>query len=266
MIAITTDGSERSTHVFPHAAKLAAALGWPLGLLHVLGPDDEPGQVEDDLRNMMDVAGIEAARAVIERTKEEDVASAILRAANELGARILAMDSRGHGALHHVLSGSVAMSVIGRSTIPLLLTGPKAEVPVQSEAFRVLVTADRSPASEGILSALQPLLSSLQVTLLMVFVPELADRGDRVELASCHQYLQDVQNRLLSGLRCDVVVKRAGAPRDVAPIIVNTAMEVRASAIAMSTRGHAARQHVIFGSTAADVLGQSPLPLLLARQ
>jgi nucleotide-binding universal stress UspA family protein len=47
--------------------------------------------------------------------------------------------------------------------------------------------------------------------------------------------------------------------------IIETAQELGAHAIAMSTHGHSAGRHVVMGSVAMLLLGRSPLPLLLAR-
>ena len=44
-----------------------------------------------------------------------------LRLAEERQADLIAMSTHGHSAKHHLLMGSVAMSIVGRSRLPLIV-------------------------------------------------------------------------------------------------------------------------------------------------
>ena len=47
--------------------------------------------------------------------------TAIMEVAQELGAQAIAMSTHGHSARHQVLMGSVALSILGRSRLPLIV-------------------------------------------------------------------------------------------------------------------------------------------------
>ena len=52
--------------------------------------------------------------------------TAIMEVANQAGAHAIAISTHGHSARHHVLMGSVAMSILGRSRLPLLVVRAQA--------------------------------------------------------------------------------------------------------------------------------------------
>ena len=47
--------------------------------------------------------------------------TAIMEVADQVGAQAIAMSTHGHSARHHLLMGSVAMSILGRSRLPLIV-------------------------------------------------------------------------------------------------------------------------------------------------
>jgi nucleotide-binding universal stress UspA family protein len=280
MIIVTTDGSERSRHAIPHAAAFAQALGMQLGLLQIIDPEEiKPGplswprrlkaaiaQQEGLLSAIAAEESVEAQPLVGALHKGESTADAILRCADEQGGQMIVMDSRGHSTLRHTLLGSVTMGVLAGSEIPLMVTGPEIVPPRAADGYRIVATSDGSKASEDIFAALLPFLSRVQVDLLTVYVPRLGDAGDQAEMAACHDKLTDLQRQLPQLSQCQTIVKRAVDLELPEAIVIETARELGANALAMSTHGHSAQRHFLLGSFAAACIARSPVPVFLARQ
>jgi nucleotide-binding universal stress UspA family protein len=268
-VLVTTDGSTHSHRVLPHAALLATALRAPLVLLQVAeGAETDIGRAAGDAADTLERLGIEGEVLAEARQAEEETAAAILRVADRLGAAVLSIDSRGHGALRHALHGSVAMDVLKTASLPMLVSGPNLELPAAEAApYRIVATSDGSPASEAVLSRLAGLAANggIAVALLRVHEHEPGGRDNEAALRTCREQLETARRMLPASLSVDVVVRDIPLGAGVDTAIIETAQEVGAHAIAMSTHGHSARRHVVMGSVAMTLLGRSPLPLLLAR-
>lgn len=274
----TTDNSPHSFRVLPHAALFARALGWELALLRVLDPlvdaAQEPGRTleeatasatgrwREELRALLDRDGIAGEAMVRLKDRGEDMHQALLRIAGETGAAMLAMDSRGAGALRHALLGSVAMGVVGNSRLPVMVTGGEAQPPQPADRLRIVITNDGSPAALDVANALAPLLEgkNLDVTFLRI-----CDEGEQAREEETRAGLEAMARLIPPGPRVDVAVEPATDLEKVETAIVRAAQERGAHAIAMSTHGHSARRHLLAGSVALGVLGQSPVPVILAR-
>src|SRR3989304_5385169 len=151
-VLVTTDGSSHSHRVLPHAALLAGALDTRGTLLHVLeesgarggagggvggprgrrGPEHEPGGKDD-------AAAMEACRQELTRARGllpldasvetvigeiprgAGVDTAIIEKALELNAHAIALSTHGQSAMRHVVMGSMATTMLGRSPLPLIL-------------------------------------------------------------------------------------------------------------------------------------------------
>lgn len=281
-IIATTDGSVRSLSVFPHISAFAAATGAKMTFLRVVNPlkDVERRRgiplhiaaqpvidhVRNDLQTLIDSFGIPGESAVAIQQEGERTHDAILRVAQETGAKMVAIASRGSGAVRHALLGSVALGVVGCSTLPVFTAGPLIQAPHRNRSYRLLAATDGSAASEQIFEALRPFLRApgLSVTLLRVYVPTAGDRGDRIELADCRQQVKEIRDRFLPPTARGRVVKASGLHL-AEHVILRQAEQLSVNAIAMSTHGHSARHHLIAGSTALAVLAHSSVPVILAR-
>jgi len=266
-VLVTTDGSVHSHRVLPHAALLASALGTRVALLSVVESADA-GRTETDLHGTLSRLGIDGDVLVRTAHQAEEVAAAILRIVTETDASLLALDSRGHGALRHILHGSVALDLLKGAVLPLLVSGPNLEPPpVTAEPYRIVVTNDGSIASEAVLRALSPLLAPgrFEVTLLRVHEHEPGGHDNAAALAACERELAQARSLLPASLQVTMLVREVPRAAGVDTAIIEKALELNAQAIAMSTHGVSASQHVFMGSVATTMLGRSPLPLILAR-
>lgn len=282
-ILVTTDGSQLSRSVLPHAVRLAVACDARLVLARVLDPAaDLPNNhgnarqatVPDiarawqaELEAVLQAAGASGTALVALREHEESTHEAIIRIAAEQDASLIAMHSRGSGALRHALLGSVAMGVLGHWPGPLLLTGGHARPPAASGPYSIVITSDGSPASLGVVPAIEPILAPgrIPVTLVRVCEPRSGRPGPEEEHAACLRQLESLRALLPAGVPAECRCCAAAYEQPVAGAIVEAAGEVSADSIAMSTQGHGALRHLLAGSVALDVLQRSPVPVVLAR-
>lgn len=282
MILVTTDGSQRSTNVLSHAVALARICKEQISLLRVFDPAElaselnsrwpaalkrEVEALEQGMDRLLETASVSGETHAEPLLKGESVPQAILRFAAQTDTSLIAMDSRGHGALRHALLGSVAMEVIAHSPLPVMVTGSEIGPVDVKDSYVIVATTDCSSASEQVFHALEAIwaLPQVSVALTNVYVPALADRGDQAEVQGRYELLADIQRRLLSGARCELIVRRARDLTMPESLVLDTARDMKASTIAMSTKGHSAKRHVVLGSFAAAVLGRSPLPVILVK-
>ena len=280
-IIVTTDGSERSLQALPHGARLARAVGGELVLGHVVDPlldlgsevatsvDVAAGNVVErwrrELAVLLEREGIAAEVAVIIKRGHERLPDAVLRLARESKADIIAMATRGTGALRHAVAGSTAMAVISAGALPVLAAGDAVEAPkATGEAYRVLATSDGSAASEPALVALGVVLPPGAVPVTLLRVCECAPGADEAE-AACRAELETARAILPAAMEVAVVLRQQEPGTGVAALILGAAEEFGADAIAMATHGHSARRHLFAGSVALSVLARSPRPVMLVR-
>ena len=268
-VLVTTDGSPRSHRVLPHAALLATALNAPLVLVQVLDGSESDGDAAQ--KSAVDTLAhlhIEGDVRVEAREGRETTTSAVLRVADQLDAAVLALDSRGHGALRHALHGSVAADLLQNASIPVLVSGPNLELAAHEAApYRIVATSDGSKASEALLHHLTALGESegCNVTLLRVHEHEPGKLDDAAAVQLHRDELEAARKLMPESMQVEVVLREIPRGAGVDTAIIEKAQEVEAHAIAMSTQGHSARRHVVIGSVALTLLGRSPVPLLLAR-
>ena len=278
-VLVTTDGSERSLRALPHAVAFARATGSQVTLLRVLDPrldlGDQPGlSLEDAVKTAtaewqsamaatIVKTGVDGNALVLRKARREDTWEAIVRAADDIGAALIAMDSRGAGAIRHALFGSVAMDLVGHTELPVMVTGPNIQPPATHDDYRIVATSDGSPASLAVVRALRPMIaaSDIDITLLKLCWPA----GPDHRAADCAAQLKALRQGLPVSARVSEEVREMTLINGAAPAIVAVAEELGASAIAIATHGHGAAYHLFGGSTALGIVSQSPLPVILCR-
>jgi nucleotide-binding universal stress UspA family protein len=283
-VVVATDGSAHSHRVLPHASLLAQALGSRLLLLRIIDPKSDVhhqyGESHDaalerarerfsaELTSTLSRLGLYGAAGVAERREGEKTSRALLRSSRDAGACLVAMDSRGHGALRHVLHGSVTMEFMGAASLPVMLTGPNLEGAMANHApYRILLTSDGSPASRAAAEGLAPLLEDgpFQVTLMRVHEHAPGGADDKAQLDECAVHLDSLRQLLPSSSPVKTLVREIPRGAGIDTAIIEQALLTGAHAIALSTHGVSARRHLLMGSVATTLLGRSPLPLILVR-
>jgi nucleotide-binding universal stress UspA family protein len=197
----------------------------------------------------------------------EDAHDAILRIARQREAGIVAMHSRGSGAVRHALLGSVAMGVLKKTDVPLFLIGGEAAAPRTEPGYHIVATSDGSPASTGVLRALAPLLAGTvaRVSLLRVCELRSGRAGPEAEIERATAQLESLWPLLPPEVKGEVHCRVCPHQEDISTAIVAGARELGADAIALSTHGESALRHLLAGSVALSVLELSPLPVILSR-
>jgi nucleotide-binding universal stress UspA family protein len=154
-VLLTTDGSEEADLATRTAADLADKTGSELHLVHVFGitpwypayPEgfglggaelEDPG-LEEDLQRTSEQRARELLDAEVEKLRslgvtlaqahlvEGGVAQEIVGLAEEIGAGLIVMGSRGGGGIRRALMGSVSDSVVRHAHCPVMVVRPEEE-------------------------------------------------------------------------------------------------------------------------------------------
>lgn len=141
-IVCATDFSASSTAAIQHAGRLAQQMGATLHLLHVVqDPLQQPWAAEAYVMNLGDLtaewqqhAEKELARIASGLSAKTEVAvrlgrpiTEILQYVDDVHADLLVAGTHGHGAIAHLILGSVAERLVRQSKCPVLTVRAKAE-------------------------------------------------------------------------------------------------------------------------------------------
>ena len=147
-ILVCVDFSEVTDAVVDHAKAVAALAGAEARVLHVAapnpdfvgfeaGPDTVRKQVAHSLREehrtlegiakRLTEANVRATPLMV----QGPTAATILEQIRRYRADLVVLGSHGHGALYHLLAGSVAEQVLRKSKVPVLVvpSGKRSETP-----------------------------------------------------------------------------------------------------------------------------------------
>jgi nucleotide-binding universal stress UspA family protein len=137
-ILVCVDFSEVTDAVVEHAKAIAALAGAEARVLHVAapnpdfvgfeaGPDSVRRQVAQTLREEhknLEVIAQRLAEANVRATSimvQGPTSETILEHTRRFRADLVVLGSHGHGALYHLLAGSVAEEVLRKSSVPVLV-------------------------------------------------------------------------------------------------------------------------------------------------
>ena len=291
-LLVTYDGSSASASAFRPAERLARRFGGDIVLLRI---DDPRGK--DELRGAAYFKELEAvwqrelddiaagmacpARAEVRRLIGHVwVADAIIDAALETRADLIVMATRGENELRHAFIGSTALGVMARSPIPLVLIRSGSEFPAEQGARsegppRLLVTYDGSPSSRAVLAPVGEITraSGGEIVLAWIHQPIHLEVALEPDPQKRERKIAEIESRMAAELEsigaslpCPyrVIVRPLTNERwSVVDEIRAVASEVDADLICMATRGHSGFRHLLFGSTALEMVGRSELPVML---
>lgn len=305
---VPLDGSPLAEKALPYAVALANRIDAELLLLRV---SELPALVNDTPEHELEVINIaEQYLAEVEQILT-DPANALhlapervqtlvaygesVREISEIApfekVDLIVMTTHGRTGIPRLVLGSVATSIIQRSTLPVMLLRPEKldddalleELLAQPTRFsqdetntRIVVTLDGTREAESVISPAIELAKKLgaAVYLLRVIAPfipvEYGDLGggyafdidqetaNRREVA--YQYLDRVQAQFTEhGLNC-VKVVRLGNP---APEIIDYVEKVQAATLVMATHARNKLGHMFMGSVADEVTRRTNLPVMV---
>ena len=293
-LLVPLDGSTLAESVLPAAAFLGEAVRARITLLHIMEQNapatihgqphlTDPDQAEAYLEGL-------AARLAsptrpvarhVHRAEEGDVAGAIVRHAEELGADLIVLCTHGWGGLRDWLFGSIAQQVLQRGTIPIVLLQPTTTGAAPPFACRgVLVPLEGPEAPEPALPVALGLARACYATLHLVmvvptpgtlsgaqapagvFLPMTTAALLDLEEGEAREYLQRVRERLRAeGLRVTGEVGRG----DPVTSLAKAAERAGADLVVLATHGRRGLEAYWSASVAPRLLGCIGRPVLLVR-
>jgi nucleotide-binding universal stress UspA family protein len=284
-ILVATDFSPHADRALAHALELAklfsaeleifSAAYVPPQALAAMAAGMVPGLVGETRREALSrsetlaatlrTRGIRATSA----TASTEPSSAICARAEETGADLIAVGTRGHTGLAHVIFGSVAERVAQHAKSAVLVA--HADSPAPTPYRCVLVPTDFSPDSDAAVAWARELVTRTGGKLVLLHaydLPSLALTGSALAAASVEKSLADAARQRLGALReslrgVEVETLISGARPD--PSIAETADRARADAIVMGTRGRTGLAHVLMGSTTERVIRRAQVPVIAVK-
>jgi nucleotide-binding universal stress UspA family protein len=293
-ILLATDGSEEGELAARTAADLAEKTSSELHVVHVYGiaPVGPPVYPEaTDLQSEEHEAETEKiqrtseqrARQVLEAELEKvrsagtmvaqahliegRVAPEIVALAEEIGAGLIVMGSRGHGGIRRALIGSVSDSVVRHAHCPTLV--------VREEQLTfpstILLAVDGSEEARLAASTAADLAegtdSELQVVTVGPFVPTMfaATEEEPARLAREARRTLDEQMEAIEaagGRVAQTHLRLGGAAEE----IVALAEDVGAGLIAMGSRGRGGIRRALMGSVSERVLHHAHCAVMIVRR
>lgn len=289
-IVAATDFSEPAEAGLAWAARAARTHGARLLVVHAVAPPmpvadfaAPPLTVDQDLREAAKarleavvrgetLAGV-AAEPVL---RDGTPAQAVLDVADEAGADLIVIGTRGLTGFRHLLLGSTAERIVQRAKAPVLSVHP-GDPPPGGPARTILVPTDFSEDAQAALEAAADCLGlgaeGTRVILLHVYhVPaEYRSYGPTSSFAkftegvaaSFRERLETLAAPLRAEGRAVEVVCIQGIPPEA---IVREAEERGADLIAMGTHGRSGVAHLLLGSTAERVVQHARCPVLTVRR
>ena len=249
-----------SSGYIPAPALAAVSLGMAPGLIGQAR--SETAQKVETLAATLRARGFEAASS----TSTEEPAAAITERAAELGADLVAVGTRGHTGLAHVLLGSVAERVAQLARAAVLTA--HADSPAPAPYRSVLVPTDFSPDSDAAVAWARALVARTSGRLVLLHaydLPSIAVTGSGFAVASVEKALADSARQKLgelreslSGIQVETVISAAQPD----PAIFEAIERMHADAVVMGTRGRTGLAHVLMGSTAERVIRRAHVPVI----
>ncbi len=269
-VLVPLDGSALAEAVVPAVASLQPGL---VTFLHVR----EAGQAEVDADAVFAAAGArlglpEDRRRVLVRAGRP--ADAILAAAREVSASVIALSTHGRTGFNRLVLGSVAEEVVRAASTPALLLRAGAPPPGRPVLERPLVGYDGSDLAWRAVEALALLgrdrppgrVDLLAVYDVAPFRAAEADPGIERLLAAQRDALWTQVERAVARAG-HLGLEATGAVREGRPstVLLEEAERGANTALVVATHGRTALTRWIFGSVAEELLHASPLPLLVVR-
>ena len=289
-VVAATDFSEPAESGLAWAAQAARNHGARLLVVHAVAPPmpvadfaAPPLTVDQDLRDAAKarleavvrsdtLAGVEAEAVLRDGTP----AQAVLDVADEAGADLIVVGTRGLTGFRHLLLGSTAERVVQRAKAPVLSVHPSDPAPT-GPPRTILVPTDFSEDAEAALEAAGSCFGlgaeDSRVILLHVYhVP--AEYRSYGPSSTFVRFTEEVVGSFRSRLEELAAPLRAedreievhvvqGIPPEV---IVREAEERGADLIAMGTHGRSGVAHLLLGSTAERVVQHANCPVLTVRR
>lgn len=301
-ILSATDGSEDANLALREAVDIAEKIGSELHVVHVGTPvclpryyegldmkeyiEEEEKELERRAQRLLadQVEKIKAAGgSVVQahlRTGKPD--EEIVALADELGAELIVMGSRGLGRVRRALMGSVSDSVVRHAYCPVMVVRREEHGEALSSSKRILLATDGSKDAELAARTSGGLAQKTGSELHAVYVrpriiphrpgyyvgPEVMEDAERKEREGLEQEAQRLLEAQVGEVReAGGNVARAhlrvGRPDEE---IVDLAEELGVGLILMGSRGQGRIRRALLGSVSDSVVRHAHCPVMVVRQ
>ena len=298
-ILVPLDGSDMAAQVLPHVRALATLFGARVTFMRATADEvqnDDIGPGPDFLAfAAADLASTEIVTDTL--VVQGRPADAILDTAAQQSIDLIAMCTHGRGGIRRFVLGSVAASLIGNTSMPLLLVRGKPAsvdgVPTQTIDYRkILVPLDGSPLAASVLPLVAEMAARTGASIVLLrAMPEPNEEaatsnsiqmlrsitGVKTEgadgaisdpyAAQLEREREGAQSSLdlaaagvkSSGVQVETVVEFGPA----AETILRVASSQQADLVAMGTHGRSGLQRFLLGSVADRIVRYCEAPVLL---
>lgn len=289
-ILYPTDFGPGATGAFDAAVSLACALRARLRIVHVLHEpvatvldpstyvSPSPEQVADLRRaaaaQMRALASAAAERGVEVATVLEPGGAPAERLVEETrrhGVGLVILGTRRRAGPTRRLVGSVELELSRRASCPVLVVREDPSRASLALPQRILVAFDFSPLARQALEWVGRIAARIGATIELLYAAEeialLAAAHDggrnlrrwrRDELHRLEAHLREIADSLAYGVPTDVVVL-PGRPAD---IVQQRLAAGEVDWVAVGTHGHSTMKRLLYGSTSAEVLAETDVPVL----
>jgi nucleotide-binding universal stress UspA family protein len=274
-VVVGLDGSAQSLQALEHAGRFARAFEHELVGVHVVDPIPEEtispekgrlrvaqmaARLERDMAG--DLARFDGRMRTVYLRAGEKVAPALVRAAAEEGAVLLAVATRSTGRWRRSLLGSVALEVLDRDHLPLMLTGPAVEPPSGADSYRVLFLSDDPVGAAALARLLHPAMARGEAHVTVLHVNSSGEPSPLDENAF-EQRVARIEGLLSPNDTVTGRLEHVSSPEEVLGRAIKVATEIGADGFALATSSNRLKRRLWGGSTALSLLARSPLPLIV---
>lgn len=224
-----------------------AGITMPAGFIDA-ARDRARAQLEEIAKPLRDT-GLEVSCVVT----MESPSTAIAARAEEMGADLIALGTRGHSGLKHVLLGSIAERTARTATCPVLTA--HEDSPAAGSLHKVLVPTDFSDSAAHALELAKTIAAKAGASLILqhaCHVPVSLESDVWSLDAPVFAGLEEEARKRLSALGVDAEIAVSRGIPDVE--IVEQAKASSADLIVVGTRGRSGLAHLVLGSTAERVI------------
>lgn len=277
-VLVPLDGSEFALQALPTARALAERFRAELHTVSVAGAEDDAPRLRALASAALGV-GVGEDRALVVTGGEP--AEMIARRAEELGSCVVCLSTHGRGRLHGAFVGSVARSVLQRSSGPMVALGPSADNPGWTprprrwpeplSVPRIVACVDGSDTSEQVLPMAGDWARALRMTMTILTVADEGPtplRGERQPSrygsdADAESYIEALVERW-SGSIADVDGEVIRDPIGPASGVRAHLDERPAGLVAVTTHARSGMRRALLGAAAASIVHASTAPCLVA--
>lgn len=288
-VLVPTDFSEVSESIIKWLPNLRELGLEEIVLIHVINKDhfDHPASGFDITRLLEEVEEFARGRLSknVEALKAEGVKASyvdpipfgdpeaeIAKAADEVGASLIIMGSKGKGWIKEIVFGSVTEGVVKRSRVPVLVIKVRVksvaegrkefDIPVKDIFTKILVATDFSPHSEVAYEYAKRVAKKAGSELLLLHVIEHREFVESYRRLVEKELTRLVEELASEGVKARYLIK-VGAPYKE---IIRTARDEEITSIFIGFKGaEGFLETLVMGSTADAVLRYSTIPVLVCK-